>query len=70
MTSKVRNRISEKRGMFIPNNKNNIVMLINAQAKNMNSKITQKEMQTINMYQTWCDFASIEMNANLNKNEV
>lgn len=41
MIIKVRNGISEKREMFMPNQKN-ITRLINVHAKNMNSKMAQE----------------------------
>ena len=59
MIIKVRNRISEKCEMFIPNHKN-ITMLINVYAKNINSKMTRENAN--NKCISDFDFSKIEMN--------
>lgn len=34
--------------MFLPNHKNNIIIIVNGYARKMNSKMIQKDMQIIN----------------------
>lgn len=66
MIIKVRNGISEKCEMFIPNRKN-ITRLINVHAKNMNSKMAQENAN--NKHTSDFDFSKIKW-VWVNKNEI
>lgn len=57
MIIKVRNGISEKCEMFMPNRKN-ITRLINVHAKNMNSKMAQENAN--NKHTSDFDFSKIK----------